>query len=85
VIGHVRAYEKQLCEANEKLAKVDAEYTKVVRDHLDSLPEIPTELTDDEHRELGVLREKIAIARDRYDAYASSHAAGETTPQEDSE
>ena len=71
-LGQVKIVRQRIEEYKAELMMKEGEFSQVLEAHLGAMPEEPTGLTREEEHELNILRDKVVIAKERYDSHVSS-------------
>ena len=71
-LGQVKIVEKRIEGYNAQLDRAEKEFNQALAEMNGAMPEVPSGYTPDEERELNVLRDKVIVAKERYDAHLSS-------------
>lgn len=73
-LGQVSVAEKRLDQYKAELKQKELDFSECFDRLMDQMPKVQEGLTPDEERELGVLRDKVTVAKDRYDAHLTSQS-----------
>jgi len=73
-LGQVTVAEQRLEGYKRELKQKEAEFRESFNALMEQMPKEQEGLTADEERELGVLRDKVEVAKNRYDAHLTSQS-----------
>lgn len=71
-LGQVKVVEGRIEEYRTELKRAEQEFAQALNELLEAMPEEPVGIAPEEEAEIEALREKVTVAKHRYDAHVSS-------------